>query len=198
MWRIINEPWIGKAHLCVIKPQMRTNNYSLYIWVYVYVIMGIVKLNHRYLSTHESSLETRQISVGPGAVGPRRNFPQVLIEAKVSQAIVHELADVPRKVVVPEKQNSQGHGPLSVSVSPRSPLTYPSMSGVSRRTRVTTSTSLAAALPTSTSEGKLLNAMGTQTPAAAARTRTSNIANQCHGYGIEVSSNPNIQTFQVL
>lgn len=53
-----------------------------------------------HLSCNMTLSQPGKIRMGPGAVRPRRDVAQVLAELEVLEAVVQELADVPRQVVV--------------------------------------------------------------------------------------------------
>ena len=65
--------------------------------------MSFVKMQNELitrLTADHAVGESHDVGVGPGALGPRLDVLQVVREVDGVKLVVHELADVPRQVVV--------------------------------------------------------------------------------------------------
>lgn len=60
-----------------------------------------------YLSADHALFEPRQIGLRPITLRPRFHGRQVRGEIEIHQLVVHELANVPRQIVVPGKQTTR-------------------------------------------------------------------------------------------
>lgn len=58
----------------------------------------------KYLSSQHSPLHPREVSVRPGARGPRGYSPQISGEVEPLQLVVYEVADVPGEIIVSETE----------------------------------------------------------------------------------------------
>lgn len=67
--------------------------------------------NHRwtdYLAADHPLTKPNQIRLAPGALAPRRDLPQILLEIEVGQLVVNEVSNVPGQVIVAVDQRHLG------------------------------------------------------------------------------------------